>query len=176
MGVLDDIIGEVLDTCAVTWCKGSLQGEILVKELHLATFKGCLVIRAAGALLLLLFTTLEKGQEVLDRTDLDTWFDKVLAWSSDVAFDSRSSWVSLVGLMVQFWFTDTSTNIARLWGSFVHLDEHTADPRSFERAQILIETKDLERIEEIIEIDYNGVLFSVRAQEVEVVHSHDIIC
>ncbi|KAK8697824.1 hypothetical protein V6N13_113959 [Hibiscus sabdariffa] len=33
-GVLDGSKSEVLETCAVAWCKGRLRGEALVKELQ----------------------------------------------------------------------------------------------------------------------------------------------
>ncbi|KAK8661557.1 hypothetical protein V6N13_091156 [Hibiscus sabdariffa] len=176
IGVLDESKKEVLETCVVAWCKGRLRGEALVKELRRAGFTGCSVMRAAGEVVLLLFVTEEERQSVLDRSDLDRWFVKVLPWSPDIGFDSRSVWISVLGVPVQFWSQDTFRNIAHLWGSLVRLDESTLDLTSFEQARLLIEMKHWDRIVETIEVDCDGRLVPVRVQEMEVVHAHDIVC
>ncbi|KAK8625966.1 hypothetical protein V6N13_133623 [Hibiscus sabdariffa] len=62
MGVQDEAKGELLESCVVAWCKGSLRGEALATKLHMTGFKGCSVMWAAGDLVLLLFTTLEEHQ------------------------------------------------------------------------------------------------------------------
>ncbi|KAK8644730.1 hypothetical protein V6N13_124030 [Hibiscus sabdariffa] len=133
-------------------------------------------MRAAGEVVLLLFVTEEERQSVLDRSDLDRWFVKVLPWSPDIGFDSRSVWISVLGVPVQFWSQDTFRNIAHLWGSLVRLDESMMDPKSFEQARLLIEMKHWDRIVETIEVDCDGRLVLVRVQEMEVVHAHDIVC
>ncbi|KAL4378069.1 hypothetical protein GQ457_02G028390 [Hibiscus cannabinus] len=160
-GVLDGSKKEVLETCVVAWCKGRLRGEALVTKLRRAGFTGCSVMRAAGDVVLLLFVTAEERQSMLDRSDLDRWFVKVLPWSPDIGFDSRS---------------DTFQNVAQLWGSLVRLDESTMDPKSFEQARLLIETKHWDRIMETIEVDCDGRLVPVRVQELELVHAHDVVC
>ncbi|KAK8681341.1 hypothetical protein V6N13_053745 [Hibiscus sabdariffa] len=175
-GVLDGSKSEVLETCAVAWSKGRLRGETLVKELQQAGFTGCSVMRAAGEVVLLLFVTEVEHKSILDLSDLDKWFVRVLPWSPYIVFDSRSAWVSVFGVPVQFWSQDTFVNIAQLWGSLVRLDENTVEPKSFEQARLLIETKHWDRIAETIEVDYNGKLVLIRVHEVEVVHAHDIVC
>ncbi|KAK8578523.1 hypothetical protein V6N13_100359 [Hibiscus sabdariffa] len=175
-GVLDGSKSEVLETCAVAWCKGRLRGEALVKELQQAGFTSYSVMRVAGEVVLLLFVTEEERKTVLDRLDLDKWFVKVLPWLPDIDFDSRSVWVSVFVVPVQFWSQDTFGNIAQLWGSLVRVDDNTVEPKSFEQARLLIEMKHWERIAETIEVDCNGRLVPIRVQEVEVVHAHDIVC
>ncbi|KAK8686410.1 hypothetical protein V6N13_125435 [Hibiscus sabdariffa] len=133
-------------------------------------------MRAARDVILLLFVTEEKRKSVLDRTDLDKWFLRVLPWSPDIVLDSQSAWISVFRIPVHFWSPGTFENIAQLWGSLVRLDENTLEPRSFEQARMLIETKQLERIEETIEVDCNGKFVPIRVQEVEVIHPHDIVC
>ncbi|KAK8697698.1 hypothetical protein V6N13_113837 [Hibiscus sabdariffa] len=102
-------------------------------------------MRAAGDVVLLLFVTEEEHKSILDRSNLDKWFVKVLPWSPDNIFDSRSAWVSVCGV-------------------------------PFERSRMLIETKQMERIEETIEVDCNGKLILIWVQEVEMIHSNDIMC
>ncbi|KAK8628497.1 hypothetical protein V6N13_009085 [Hibiscus sabdariffa] len=51
------------------------------------------------------------------------------------------------------------------------------EPQSFERARFLIESDKMDRIEETVEVKTSeGLVVQVRVQEVEVVHSHDVIC
>ncbi|KAL4378329.1 hypothetical protein GQ457_02G029540 [Hibiscus cannabinus] len=175
-GVLDGSKKEVLETCVVAWCKGRLRGEALVTELQRAGFTGCSVMRAAGDVVLMLFVMAEEHQSMLDRSDLDRWFVKVLPWSPDIGFDSRSVWLSVLGVPMQFWSQDTFRNVAQLWGSLVRLDESMMDLKSFEQARLLIETKHWDRIMETIEVDCDGRLVPVRVQELEVVHAHDVVC
>ncbi|KAL4353484.1 hypothetical protein GQ457_06G014730 [Hibiscus cannabinus] len=166
-GVLDGSKKEVLETCVVAWCKERLRGEALVTELRRAGFTGCSVMRAAGDVVLLLFVSAEERQSVLDRSDLDRWFVKVFPWSPDIGFDSRSVWLSVLGVPMQFWSQDTFRNVAQLWGSLVRLDESTMDPKSFEQAGLLIETKHWDRIMETIEVDCDGRLVPVRESDRE---------
>ncbi|KAK8625849.1 hypothetical protein V6N13_057006 [Hibiscus sabdariffa] len=109
---------EVLDSCAVAWCKEGLRGRALVEELRRAEIRGCSVMRISGAMVLLMFVTTEERQALLDRYDLDQWFARIVAWSPE-----------------------------------------------------------MDRIEEMVEVKTSeGLVFQVRVQEVEVVHSHDVIC
>ncbi|KAK8621684.1 hypothetical protein V6N13_081117 [Hibiscus sabdariffa] len=53
----------------------------------------------------------------------------------------------------------------------------TVEPKLFKCAIFLIEMTKLERIEEMVEVIVgDNSLFCIHVQEVEVVHSHDIIC
>ncbi|KAK8699786.1 hypothetical protein V6N13_115864 [Hibiscus sabdariffa] len=120
-GVVAEDKLEVLDSCAVAWCKEGLRGRALVEELRRAEIRGCSVMRISGAmvlLMLLMFVTTEERQALLDRYDLDRWFARIVAWSPE-----------------------------------------------------------MDRIEEMVEVKTSeGLVVQVRVQEVEVVHSHDVIC
>ncbi|KAK8690134.1 hypothetical protein V6N13_088835 [Hibiscus sabdariffa] len=48
--------------------------------------------------------------------------------------------------------------------------------KSIFHGRVLIEELWLERIEEMVEVTCKGSIISVQVEEVEVVHSHDIIC
>ncbi|KAK8689957.1 hypothetical protein V6N13_088663 [Hibiscus sabdariffa] len=109
-GMEDVLKREVLTTCAVAWCKGSLHGTGL-----LATLK-------------------REG------------------------------------------FTGTFRNIAQVWGSLIRVEDPTAEPQSFERARFLIETPCVDRIEETLKLFWGEESYRIRIQEVEVVHSHDLMC
>ncbi|KAK8690485.1 hypothetical protein V6N13_074018 [Hibiscus sabdariffa] len=117
-GVVAEDKLEVLDSCAVAWCKEGLHGRALVEELRRAEIRGCSVMRISRAMVLLMFVTTEERQALLDRYDLDRWFARIVAWSPE-----------------------------------------------------------MDRIEEMVEVKTSeGLVIQVRVQEVEVVHSHDVIC
>ncbi|KAL4339851.1 hypothetical protein GQ457_08G017430 [Hibiscus cannabinus] len=151
-GVVAEDKREVLHTCAVAWCRGSLRGKALVEALHSANMKGCSVMRISGDAVLLMFETVDDRQAVLDRPDLEKWFLKVVAWSPKVRIDRRWVWLSLVGLPMHLWSTATFTNIAHLWGQLVRLEDSTQEPTSFERARCLVETSRMAPIGEMVEV------------------------
>ncbi|KAL4378318.1 hypothetical protein GQ457_02G016770 [Hibiscus cannabinus] len=176
-GVVAEDKLEVLDSCAVAWCKEGLRGRALVEELRRAKIRGCSVMRISGAMVLLMFVTTEERQALLDRYDLDRWFARIVAWSPEVRLDSRSVWVSVVGLLIHLWSHETFANLASLWGKLIRVEGSTMEPQSFERARFLIESDKMDRIEEMVEVKTSeGLVVQVRVQEVEVVHSHDVIC
>ncbi|KAL4278235.1 hypothetical protein GQ457_03G021170 [Hibiscus cannabinus] len=176
-GVVAEDKLEVLDSCAVAWCKEGLRGRALVEELRRAEIRGCSVMRISGAMVLLMFVTTEERQALLDRYDLDRWFARIVAWSPEVWLDSRSVWVSVVGLPIYLWSHETFANLASLWGKLIRVEGSTMEPQSFERARFLIESDKMDRIEEMVEVKTSeGLVVQVRVQVVEVVHSHDVIC
>ncbi|KAL4339592.1 hypothetical protein GQ457_08G026730 [Hibiscus cannabinus] len=176
-GVVAEDKLEVLDSCAVAWCKEGLRGKAFVEELRRAEIRGCSVMRISGAMVLLMFVTTEERQALLDRYDLDRWFARIVAWSPEVRLDSRSVWVLVVGLPIHFWSHETFANLASLWGKLIRVEGSTMEPQSFERARFLIESDKMDRIEEMVEVKTSeGLVVQVRVQEVEVVHSHDVIC
>ncbi|KAK8680154.1 hypothetical protein V6N13_109107 [Hibiscus sabdariffa] len=167
----------VMDSCVVAWCKGGLRGRALVEELRRAEIHDCSVMRISGAMVLLIFTTTEECQALLDRTDLDRWFARTVAWSPEIQLDIRSVWVSVEGLPMHLWSHETFANLAGLWGILVRVEGITMEPHSFERARFLIESDKMDIIEEMVEVKMSeGSVIQVWVQEVEVVHSHDIVC
>ncbi|KAK8690877.1 hypothetical protein V6N13_074403 [Hibiscus sabdariffa] len=133
-GVVDEAKREILNTCAVAWCTGEYRGASLVAELKQAGFDGCSVMRVAGAVVLLWFSTVDERKAMMERADLSKWFVKVEIWSPEVSVSNRSAWLSVV------------------------------------------ETDSLARVEETIELRLGDWSGKIRVQEVEVVHSHDVVC
>ncbi|KAK8672315.1 hypothetical protein V6N13_110688 [Hibiscus sabdariffa] len=134
VGVEDEDKRTVLQSCAVACCKGSLRGASLVAELKQAGFLGCLIMRIAGAMFLLMFVNEEDQRLVLDRSDLDRWFVRVEAWQPELQIENRSVWLSVVGLPMHLWSEGTFNSIVRLWGKLVRVEAATTKPRSFVRA------------------------------------------
>ncbi|KAK8635991.1 hypothetical protein V6N13_004702 [Hibiscus sabdariffa] len=130
----------------------------------------------AGAKFMLMFSNEEDRRAVLDRSDLDHWFVKVEVWTPEVQVRSPSVWLSVVGLPMHLWSEESFHHIVQIWRNLIKVENATVEPQSFERAGFLIETSRLERVEKTVEIvmgDWSG---RIRVQEVEVVHSHNLIC
>ncbi|KAL4271658.1 hypothetical protein GQ457_13G012480 [Hibiscus cannabinus] len=174
-GVVAEDKPEVMDSCAVAWCKEGLRGRALVEELRRAEIRGCSVMRISGAMVLLMFVTTEERQALLDRYDLDQWFARIVAWSPEVRLDSRSVWVSVVGLPIHLWSHETFANLASLCGKLIRVECSTMEPQSFERARFFIESDKMDRIEEMVEVKTSeGLVVQVRVQESEKDDSVDV--
>ncbi|KAK8690488.1 hypothetical protein V6N13_074021 [Hibiscus sabdariffa] len=133
-------------------------------------------MRIAGVVVLLMFTTVDERQTMLERSDMSKWFVNVEAWRLELTITNRSAWLSTVGMPMHLWSEESFNRISQLWGRLIRVEEATLEPQSFEQARILIETNILARVEETVELilgDWSG---QIRVQEVEVVHSHDVVC
>ncbi|KAK8690489.1 hypothetical protein V6N13_074022 [Hibiscus sabdariffa] len=121
-------------------------------------------------------TTVDERQTMLERSDMSKWFVNVEACRPELTITNRSAWLSVLGLPMHLWSEESFNNISQLWGRLIRMEEATLEPQSFEQARILIETNILARVEETVELilgDWSG---QIRVQEVEVVHSHDVVC
>ncbi|KAK8713610.1 hypothetical protein V6N13_148822 [Hibiscus sabdariffa] len=127
-GVVDEAKWEVLNSCAVAWCTGDIRGVSLVAELKHACFVGCSVMQIAGAVVLLMFTTEDERQAMLERSDLTQWFAKVEAWRPEITITNRSAWLSVVGLPMHLWLEESFNRIAQLWGRLIRVENATLEP------------------------------------------------
>ncbi|KAL4383787.1 hypothetical protein GQ457_15G029600 [Hibiscus cannabinus] len=118
----------------------------------------------------------EDMRDLISRPAIKQWFTKIEGWKPGVQIGSRSVWLSVVGIPIHLWSEDTFCNIAQVWGSLIRVEDATAEPQSFERARFLIETSCVDRIEETLKLFWGEESYRIRIQEVEVVHSHDLMC
>ncbi|KAL4308766.1 hypothetical protein GQ457_01G017430 [Hibiscus cannabinus] len=87
---MEDVLKrEVLSTCAVVWCKGSLRGTELLAELKREGFTSYSMMRIAGAAYLLMFTNEEDKRAMISRTAIKQWFTKVEKWKPGVQIGRR---------------------------------------------------------------------------------------
>ncbi|KAL4386790.1 hypothetical protein GQ457_09G019190 [Hibiscus cannabinus] len=175
-GIEDVLKKEVLTTCAVAWCKGSLRGMELLADLKREGFTGFSMMRISGAAYLLMFTNEEDMRDLISRPAIKQWFTKIEGWKPGVQIRSRSVWLSMVGIPIHLWSEDTFCNIAQVWGSLIRVEDATAEPQNFECARFLIETSCVDRIEEMLKLFWGEESYRIRIQKVEVVHSHDLMC
>ncbi|KAK8595442.1 hypothetical protein V6N13_016811 [Hibiscus sabdariffa] len=175
-GMEDVLKRDVLTTCAVVWCKGSLRGMELLAVLKREGFTGFSMMRISGAAYLLMFTNEEDMRNMVSRPAINQWFTKIEGWKPGVQIGSRSAWLSVVGIPIHLWSEGTFCSIAQVWGPLIRVEDAAAEPQSFERTRFLIETSCDDRIEETLKLFWGEESYRIRIQEVEVVHSHDLMC
>ncbi|KAL4283907.1 hypothetical protein GQ457_16G022410 [Hibiscus cannabinus] len=161
-GMEDVLKREVLTTCAVAWCKGSLRGMELLADLKREGFTDFSMMRISGATYLLMFTNEEDMRDLISRPAIKQWFTKIEGWKPGVQIGSRSVWLSVVGIPIHLWSEDTFCNIAQVWGSLIRVENATAEPQSFEHARFLIETSCVDRIEETLKFFWGEESYRIR--------------
>ncbi|KAL4376983.1 hypothetical protein GQ457_02G029440 [Hibiscus cannabinus] len=127
---------------------------------------GVHVMWLAGPRVLLIFYSIEVRQQMMDSGVLDRWFSLVVDWSAEgSALECRRAWISVFGVPVHAWSRDTFERLVSHWGSVILLEDATAEPSSFERGRVLVESSVLERIEERLELVVEGQVFPIRLTE-----------
>ncbi|KAL4352001.1 hypothetical protein GQ457_06G014710 [Hibiscus cannabinus] len=156
----------VLQRCSIGWCRNPISNSSLAEELCLEKVLGVHVMRLAGSRVLLIFYSIEVRQQMMDSGVLDRWFSLVVDWSAEgSALECRRVWISVFGVPVHAWSRDTFERLVSHWGSVILLEEATAEPSSFERGRVLVESSVLERIEEHLELFVEGQVFPIRLTE-----------
>ncbi|KAK8689598.1 hypothetical protein V6N13_088312 [Hibiscus sabdariffa] len=70
-----------------------------------------------------------------------------------------------VRVLVHAWSHDNFERLVSRWGSVILLEEAIAEPSSFERGRVLIETTVIDRIEKRLELSVGGHVFPIRLSE-----------
>lgn len=87
-------------------------------------------------------------------------------------------WISYTGIPLNVWNSFTFKKIGGQCGYFITVNEDTLKESSFAIAKIVIATKLQSKIEEVINLDINGSIYSVKFSEVSSrqlslsIHSH----
>ncbi|KAL4369087.1 hypothetical protein GQ457_05G024400 [Hibiscus cannabinus] len=156
----------VLQRCSIGCCRNPISNSSLAEELRMEKVLGVHVMRLAGPRVLLIFDSIEVRQQMMDSGVLDRWFSLVVDWSAEgSALECRRAWISVFGVPVHAWSRDTFERLVSHWGSVILLEEATAEPSSFERGRVLVESSVLERIEERLELVVEGQVFPIRLTE-----------
>ncbi|KAK8583219.1 hypothetical protein V6N13_021931 [Hibiscus sabdariffa] len=77
----------------------------------------------------------------------------------------RATWLELSGVPLHCWNRCTFKRVAGLWGSFEALGENAFRSKNCEKVTILITTNQVERIDEIVDIEVGNLIFKVRVME-----------
>ncbi|KAL4297450.1 hypothetical protein GQ457_12G002520 [Hibiscus cannabinus] len=95
-------------------------------------------------------------------------WNRVVEWSKvESAMLNRRVWVSVFGVPIHAWTSDTFERLVSHWGSVIKVAKETIEPSSFEKGRVLIETKFLEWIEECVQLCLESRVFPGRITEAD---------
>ncbi|KAK8991898.1 hypothetical protein V6N11_044795 [Hibiscus sabdariffa] len=159
---------EVLGRCLIGQCRHPISNSDLATTLRAEKFEGVRVLRMSGSSVLLIFDNIENRRQVKEREVLSTWFDRVSEWCEDDSyFENRRVWVSIFGVPVHAWTSETFERVVAQWGTVIRVAEEIMVHSSFEKGRMLIETSTMDRIDDRLELCVNDKVFPVRITEVD---------
>ncbi|KAG5562937.1 hypothetical protein RHGRI_005615 [Rhododendron griersonianum] len=157
------------------WLETSAVGELLVcrdtkelQDLFISHGIWDAHIRYMGVLYVLLsFDSKESLDSFLEdnKVCLSQWFASVEAWIKHRMMPSRCTWLSCFRVPLNVWNTHTFSNISKIWGETVKIDELTAKSLAFDKGRIFILTEQLECINEVVNLNVKGVLYPIKVVE-----------
>ncbi|KAK8510359.1 hypothetical protein V6N13_100386 [Hibiscus sabdariffa] len=124
-------------------------------------------MRLAGSRVLMMLSSSDTRQSVLESGVLCKWFSKVANWEPGIEIGNKRAWLSVSEIRLHVWLRGTFDNITSIWGTLILSDDLTLVPNSFERGHILIETYKLECINELVVLHVQGLTCRVRVVEFE---------
>ncbi|KAL4310802.1 hypothetical protein GQ457_01G033160 [Hibiscus cannabinus] len=102
--------------------------------------------------------------EDLEWSYLKEIFVKVECWSESLK-PSRATWLEVSGIPLHCWNSTTLKSVAELWGSFEAFGENLQHRLDCEKVTILISTKQVKRIDEVVELEVGNFLYEIRVVE-----------
>ncbi|GMI89998.1 hypothetical protein HRI_002669100 [Hibiscus trionum] len=166
-GELDNDKWNTLQNCAVGWSRQQKGLASIAKELHEEGVRDMTIMRLVGSRILLLFQSKEIKTSILQSGILLKWFSSVQDWVPELERGSRRAWISVRGIPIHAWSTTSFRRVGELWGRIIKYETSITDPHSCERGELLIETEQLEWIEEYIDFKVGTETYKVRIVEFE---------
>ncbi|KAK8613478.1 hypothetical protein V6N13_101240 [Hibiscus sabdariffa] len=99
--------------------------------------------------------------EDLDWSYLKEIFSDIKPWSETLSYRERETWLEVSGLPLHCWNGTTLKKISVLWGNFEAMGVNANHSRDCEKMTILISTKQVKKIEEVIEMEVGDKIFEV---------------
>ncbi|KAK8525055.1 hypothetical protein V6N12_029903 [Hibiscus sabdariffa] len=132
---------EVLDRCAIGWCKSPILNTDLAEALRSDNMVGFHMMRISGDTVLLIFYDVDVRSQMLASDSRSKWFDRVVEWNEeDCAMGCRRVWISIFGVSIHAWSRETFERVISCWCIVILVAKETLEPSSFERSRVLIET------------------------------------
>ncbi|KAH7846865.1 hypothetical protein Vadar_019060 [Vaccinium darrowii] len=125
-------------------------------------------IRPLGGLnVLVSFDSVELLDTFLEDKDnvLPKWFSSMEAWKDQSFKPSRCVWISCYGVLLKAWCSSTFTNIGKLWGDVIRLDELTEKLIAFDKGRLFMLTDYLDCINELVHVKINDTIYPVKVVE-----------
>ncbi|KAL4387533.1 hypothetical protein GQ457_09G008630 [Hibiscus cannabinus] len=153
------LVGTMATVCSTSSVQMRLHewglGEIVVKRLGGKTF--LLSIEDEDLFMML---------EDVNWSHLKEIFVEISFWSEKVIQRDRTIWIKVTGLPLHCWNLVTLKKVAALWGSFEALGENANQCMDCEKVTVLITTKQMEKISEVIEIEVDSFVYKMMVMEI----------
>ncbi|KAK8668892.1 hypothetical protein V6N13_106338 [Hibiscus sabdariffa] len=152
------LVGEMETVCSVSsihnrlikWGLGDINVQRLGAKLYLLTFMDEE-----------LFFMIED----VNWSYLKEIFSEVKPWSEKVSYNERATWLEVRGLPLHCWNGESLKKIAEIWGKVEALGVNANHTHDCEKATILITTRHVRRIEEMVELEVRENVFPVYVRE-----------
>ncbi|CAM8901742.1 unnamed protein product [Rhodiola kirilowii] len=138
-------------------------GETLEKEMRAEGISLVKVIPLGGRKMIVQFACEEDLEKCLtkDYSYAKQNFSKVQRWSEEELSTSRSVWISIFGLPFRAWTEQNCEHLAAPFGVFLKMDDRDVRFVGVGRARMLIKTRKMERISEVLEADISGKVYEI---------------
>ncbi|KAK8507005.1 hypothetical protein V6N12_041682 [Hibiscus sabdariffa] len=88
-GVVDGDKLDILQNCAIGFCKHSYRLRDLAKEFRDAKCERFTTMRIDGSFVILMFVDMLMRKKVMDEHQLDKWLENVIEWSPTMSIPNR---------------------------------------------------------------------------------------
>ncbi|KAK8597126.1 hypothetical protein V6N13_001752 [Hibiscus sabdariffa] len=127
-GVITGDNREVLDWCAIGWCKSSISNAELARSLQSDGILGLQVMRISGDRVLLIFDDVGVRSKMLASDILSKLFDRVVEWNEeDIAMGCRRVWISIFGVPIHACARETFERLMVFWGTVILVTGETLE-------------------------------------------------
>ncbi|MED6164436.1 hypothetical protein PIB30_090067, partial [Stylosanthes scabra] len=132
------------------------EGSRITRRGEYTSMKTCLIS----------FESAAARDEAVSSIELLEVFDEVRPHWDYFSSHSRRILLEVMGLPVQVWCEATFSNIAKLWGKLILMDDRTEEAMSFSVARFLVDSFEWELINEWVTIKFEEKKFEVHVREV----------
>ncbi|KAK8682441.1 hypothetical protein V6N13_054829 [Hibiscus sabdariffa] len=112
-----------------------------------------------------------KDEELLALLEKQKWslleevFTNIEYWSEFFQVEERTTWVEVRGVPLHCWNDETFKRIAGLWGTLTALGENANQRIDCEKITLLISTKQVHRIEQVVNLEVGNFSYNVWVSE-----------
>ncbi|PWA50859.1 RNA-directed DNA polymerase, eukaryota, Nucleotide-binding alpha-beta plait domain protein [Artemisia annua] len=150
------LMGKVKDVSAIPNLS-----VIITKE----GFQNVKVTYLGGMWVLFELDSIATKEKFLNHTGIGSWFTTIKQATNSFVNDERIVWVSIEGLPIKAWTSNSFRKIASLWGEFVEWED--SDSNSLSCKHLCLKTKMDVIINDKRKIIVQGKVFWIRAKELE---------
>ncbi|KAK8697352.1 hypothetical protein V6N13_113504 [Hibiscus sabdariffa] len=167
LGHVDEEALRRLERCVIGTSSTVCSSETIKTRLHNWGL-GELLVKSLGGKKFLIEFLDEELLKILEEKKwaiLEEVFIEVERWSETFRLPERITWVEITGIPLHCWNQETFKRITGIWGSLVALGENATNVLGYENISLLISTNQIQKIDEVIEIEAGRDAFAVRVTE-----------